>query len=92
MERIPVRELNQNTSAVLARVQRGESLEVTVSGTAVARLVPVTITQSLLDRLVAEGRATAPVASGPVPLPPVLGDPAVDAAADLAALRDEERW
>jgi antitoxin (DNA-binding transcriptional repressor) of toxin-antitoxin stability system len=67
-------------------------LEVTVSGTAVARLVPVTTTQSLLDRLVAEGRATAPFVSGPVPLPPVLGDPAVDAAAELSALRDEERW
>jgi prevent-host-death family protein len=92
MDRIPVRELNQHTSAVLARVQRGESLEVTVSGTAVARLVPVTRTQSLLDRLVAEGRATAPLAGGPFPLPPVLGDPGVDAAAELAAARDEERW
>ncbi|MBA2944825.1 type II toxin-antitoxin system Phd/YefM family antitoxin [Streptomyces himalayensis] len=92
MDRIPVRELNQNTSAVLARVQRGESLEVTVKGTAVARLVPITTTQSLLDRLVAEGRATAPTTSGPVPMPPTLGDPAVEAAAELAAMRDEERW
>ncbi|MGW4238029.1 type II toxin-antitoxin system Phd/YefM family antitoxin [Streptomyces sp. NPDC004749] len=92
MERIPVRELNQNTSAVLARVQRGESLEVTVSGTAVARLVPVTSTQSLLDRLVAEGRATAPGMGGPLPMPPALGDPAVDAGAEVEAMRDEERW
>ncbi|MFC9298236.1 type II toxin-antitoxin system Phd/YefM family antitoxin [Streptomyces sp. NPDC057011] len=92
MDRIPVRELNQHTSAVLARVQRGESLEVTVSGTAVARLVPITPTQSLLDRLVAEGRATAPLSGGTFPLPPVLGDPGVDAAAELAAARDEERW
>ncbi|MFD3327157.1 type II toxin-antitoxin system Phd/YefM family antitoxin [Streptomyces sp. NPDC058611] len=92
MDRIPVRELNQHTSAVLARVQRGESLEVTVSGTAVARLVPVTATQSLLDRLIAEGRATAPLSSGPVPLPPVLGDPEIDVAAELSAVRDEERW
>ncbi|GAA3375259.1 hypothetical protein GCM10020367_42370 [Streptomyces sannanensis] len=92
MDRIPVRELNQNTSAVLARVQRGESLEVTVSGTAVARLVPITSTQSLLDRLVAEGRAVAPTVSGPVVLPPVLGDPAIDSAAELSAMRDEERW
>ncbi|MFJ4781072.1 type II toxin-antitoxin system Phd/YefM family antitoxin [Streptomyces sp. NPDC088762] len=92
MDRIPVRELNQHTSAVLARVQRGESLEVTVSGTAVARLVPVTTTQSLLDRLVTEGRATAPLSEGPFPLPPVLGDPEVDAASELTAARDEERW
>ncbi|MEW1723390.1 type II toxin-antitoxin system prevent-host-death family antitoxin [Streptomyces sp. NPDC093109] len=92
MDRIPVRELNQNTSAVLARVQRGESLEVTVSGTAVARLVPITTTQSLLDRLVAEGRATAPSMSGPFPLPPVLGDPAIDTGAEISAMREEERW
>jgi prevent-host-death family protein len=92
MDRIPVRELNQNTSAVLARVQRGESLEVTVSGTPVARLVPLTGTQSLLDRLVAEGCATAPGASGAVPLPPVLGDPGIDVGAQISALRDEERW
>jgi prevent-host-death family protein len=92
MERIPVRELNQNTSAVLARVQHGESLEVTVSGTAVARLVPISGTQSLLDRLVAEGRATAPAISGPIPLPPVLGDPSVDTAQGLSTMREEERW
>ncbi|NGN68379.1 type II toxin-antitoxin system prevent-host-death family antitoxin [Streptomyces sp. A7024] len=92
MERIPVRELNQNTSAVLARVQHGETLEVTVSGTPVARLVPITPAQSAVDRMVAEGRALAPTSSGPVPLPPALGDPEVDAAATLAAMRDEERW
>ncbi|MET9876687.1 type II toxin-antitoxin system prevent-host-death family antitoxin [Actinacidiphila glaucinigra] len=92
MERIPVRELNQNTSAVLARVQHGETLEVTVSGTPVARLVPVSGSQSVLDRMVAEGRATPPVPSGPVPLPPVLGDPETDTAAALVTLRDEERW
>ncbi|MEU4093839.1 type II toxin-antitoxin system prevent-host-death family antitoxin [Streptomyces sp. NPDC026673] len=92
MERIPVRELNQNTSAVLARVQRGETLEVTVSGTPVARIVPVSGSQSVLDRMVAEGRATPPASSGPVPVPPVLGDPEVDTAAALAAMREEERW
>lgn len=78
MERIPVRELNQNTSAVLARVERGETLEVTVSGRPVARLVPIKGGHSLLDRLVAEGRASAPRSSGPVPMPPVLGDPSID--------------
>lgn len=87
-----MRELNQNTSAVLARVQRGETLEVTVSGAPVARLVPIAGSQSVLDRMVTEGRATAPTSTGPFPLPPVLGDPDVDAAAELAAMRDEERW
>lgn len=92
MERIGVRELNQNTSQVLARVRQGETLEVTDRGRAVARLVPVGRGLSLLDQLVAEGRATAPVTSGLIPTPPVLDDPAVDVAQELAASRDEERW
>jgi prevent-host-death family protein len=92
MERIPVRELNQHTSAILARVEHGETLEVTVSGRPVARLVPIEGGRSLLDRLVAEGRAVPPVTTGPVPMPPQLGDPAVNVAEELAAFRDEERW
>jgi prevent-host-death family protein len=92
MERIPVRELNQNTSAVLARVQRGETIVVTVSGRAVARIEPIGAALAGLERRVAERRATAPTTSGPVPMPPVLGDPARNASDDLAAARDEERW
>lgn len=92
MERIGVRELNQNTSQVLARVQRGETVEVTDRGRPVARLVPVDGGLSLLDRFVAEGRAVAPAISGPVPLPPPLGDAAVNVADELAAAREDERW
>ncbi|WP_345675933.1 type II toxin-antitoxin system prevent-host-death family antitoxin [Yinghuangia aomiensis] len=92
MTRIPVRELNQNTSAVLARVQLGESIEVTAHGRPVARLVPISDDYSLLTRLVADGSATAPESGGPIPLPPRLGDPEVDSAAQLSAARDEERW
>jgi len=39
--RIPVRELRNNVSAVLRRVEAGESLLVTVDGRPVARLVPL---------------------------------------------------
>jgi prevent-host-death family protein len=92
MERIGVRELNQNTSQVLARVSGGETIEITDRGHPVARLVPVSDETSTLARLVASGRAVAPASAGPVPLPPRLGDPGVSAAADLAAMRDEERW
>jgi prevent-host-death family protein len=92
MERIGVRELNQNTSQVLARVSGGETIEITDRGHPVARLVPVGDEASVLARLVASGRAVAPAGVGPVPLPPRLGDPAVDAASELAAMRDEERW
>jgi len=92
VERIPVRELNQHTSAVLARVQHGEHLEVTLNGRPVARLTPVEPETSFLQRLVAEGRATAPVLTGPLPRPPVLGDPEINVADELAAFRAEERW
>lgn len=92
MERIGVRELNQNTSQVLARVSGGETVEITDRGQPIARLVPVGDDRSTLAKLVAAGRAAAPTGSGPVPLPPALGDEDVDVAGALAAMRDEERW
>jgi len=92
MGRIGVRELNQQTSRVIERVSRGEVVEITDRGRLVARLVPATSAPEPLERLVAEGRAVPPTIAGPLPLPPVLGDPDVDSAAGLAAMRDEERW
>ena len=92
MERIGVRELNQNTSQVLARVSGGETVEITDRGHPIARLVPVGGDRSTLVKLVAAGRAVPPTGSGPVPLPPKLGDEGVDVAAALADMRDEERW
>ncbi|PWU57772.1 prevent-host-death protein [Micromonospora globispora] len=92
MEQIAIRELNQHTSRVLARVRAGETVEVTDRGEPIARLVPIVAGDALLGRLVAEGRATAPTSTGPLPMPPVLGDPAEDVAAALAEYRDEERW
>jgi prevent-host-death family protein len=92
MERIGVRDLNQNTSQVLARVSGGETIEITDRGRPVARLVPLNDESTALDRLVLSGRATAPTGTGPVPVPPLLGDPGVNASDELAAMRDEERW
>lgn len=92
MESIGVRELNQNTSQVLARVSGGESIEITDRGHPVARLVPVGDDRSSLAKLVAAGRAVAPMSTGRVPLPPKLGEDDVDVAATLASMRDEERW
>ena len=54
--RVGVRELRQNLSVHLRRVLRGETLEVTDRGRAVAILAPLPRTTSLLDRLIAEGR------------------------------------
>jgi prevent-host-death family protein len=40
MERIGLRELRQNASQYIARVERGETVEVTLRGRLVARIVP----------------------------------------------------
>jgi len=73
-ERVGVRELRQNLSVYLRRVKEGEALEVTEHGRTVARLVPARGHESVLDRLIAEGRATRgrgrlddlPMPEGPV--------------------------
>ena len=55
-DRIGVRELRQNLSVYLRRVKAGEALEVTERGHPVALLVP--LAGSVVERLVASGRAT----------------------------------
>jgi prevent-host-death family protein len=56
--RVGVRELRQNLSVYLRRVEAGETLEVTDHGHAVARLTPLPPQRmSVLDRMIAEGRA-----------------------------------
>jgi prevent-host-death family protein len=54
MESVGVRQLQQNAADTVDRVRRGETIEVTVRGRPVAKLVPVGGT--LLDQLEASGR------------------------------------
>lgn len=54
MEKIGVRQLQQNAAAAVRRVQRGERLEVTDRGRPVAILSPIT-GGSVLDTLAAAG-------------------------------------
>jgi prevent-host-death family protein len=60
---VGVRELRQNLSVYLDRVKKGEALTVTEHGAPVALLRPLPRTSSVLERLVAEGLATAPTRS-----------------------------
>jgi prevent-host-death family protein len=55
-KQVGVRELRQNLSVHLARVIRGETLEVTDRGLAVAVLAPIAPAVSILDQLEQEGR------------------------------------
>ena len=92
--RVGVRELRQNLSVYLRRVERGETLDVTEHGRLVARLGPAPALQtSALERLIAEGRATPARRSiadlpGPAGLP--ASDPGVSEA--LRRTREDERW
>lgn len=57
--RVGVRELRQNLSVYLDRVKSGETLEVTEHGMPVAQLGPrPTKPMSILDQMIADGRAT----------------------------------
>lgn len=90
MSEVPVRELNQDTAGVLARVKRGEEIDVTERGVVIARLVPAQA-HPLAD-LIAAGVLHAPTRTGPIPRPtgPVHTD--TEAGAVLSAMRDEERY
>lgn len=90
MRRVGVRELRQNASAVLRRVEAGEVVEVTDRGRPVARIVPMH-EASRLEQLLAEGRASS--ATGDVldvkPIPRTAGKPLLSQI--LADMRSDER-
>jgi prevent-host-death family protein len=73
---VGIAELRQNLSVYLRRVAKGERLVVTDRNRPVAELGPAASTGSDLDRLIAEGRVSAPRRSGPLPEPlKTGGDP-----------------
>lgn len=90
MSEVPVRELNQNTAGVLARVKRGEEVDITERGTVIARLVPAQ--RNPLADLIASGKLRPPQARNPIPRPagPVRTDH--EAGELVRELRDEERY
>lgn len=90
MTKVPVRELNQDTAGVLARVKRGEEIDVTERGVVIARLVPAR-TPPLGD-LIAAGVLHPPASHDPLPRPtgPVRTDS--EAGQTLREMRDDERF
>ena len=65
---VGVRELRQNLSVYLVRIAAGETLEVTDRGRAVAVLAPLPPAATLVQKLVASGRATPAAATSLVPI------------------------
>ena len=96
VDSVTVSELNRQTAKVLDRVKAGESLEISEYGRPIARLTPATPStgSSLLDRLIAQGRATPAANLGPIPPTPPRGehDSDVSLSAALAEMRDDERY
>ncbi|MXZ69050.1 MAG: type II toxin-antitoxin system prevent-host-death family antitoxin [Acidimicrobiia bacterium] len=92
MERIGVRELRQHASRWLRRVSEGECYEITVRGSAVARLGPPAPPGGVLERLASEGLAD-PLSEGLSAALDRLGLPldTDPVSARLAELRRDER-
>jgi prevent-host-death family protein len=88
-DEVGVRELRQNLSVYLRRVKGGESLEVKERGQRVAVLAPVGAKASVLERLIAAGRATAPRGDLLALGPPLGRRPSRRASRAVSRLRDE---
>jgi len=91
MSRVGIRELQRNASAVIRRVARGDRVEITDRGRAVARLVPL-VREDLCARLAAEGRlvrGTGDLLALGAPVRPPRGK--ATASSRLAAARAAER-
>ena len=86
--KVGVRELRQNLSVYLRRVKKGEALEVTERGQAVALLVPLPESDSLVERLIASGRATRPIGDL-LDIPPPQGETSTTLSEALAETRRE---
>ena len=84
--RIGVRELRQNASHYLARVERGEVIEVTSRGRVVARLVPAEGDQ--WEQMVAAGMVQPATEDLLAVVPSDFG---FSASEQLAAMREDER-
>lgn len=87
-QQVGVRELRQNLSAYLRRVAVGESFEVTERGRRVAVLAPLPEESTALKRLVASGRAEAPVGDV-LDLDPPEGSPSSRLSDALLTEREE---
>jgi len=91
MMQVPVRVLNQDTASVIARVEGGETVEITRHGKVIGRIVPAG-TAGELDDWIAAGRVMPATITGPIPMPLHRAPSGENAGELLRQLRDEERW
>ena len=90
METVGIRELRQNASRYLARVEAGEELGVTNKGRVVARLVPVSTTERSREALIEAGVLVPAQRSGPLlPAAPIRRRRKRSLTEVLAEIREE---
>lgn len=90
---VGVRELRQNLSIYLDRVKDGETLQVTEFNRVVALLTPLPVEKlSLFERMVREGRATAPEGSLKDRRAPQTAKPGTPSTEEMLAWDREERF
>lgn len=93
LPRVGVRELRQNLSVYLRRVETGETLEVTEHGRPVARLTPTPPAElGPYRRMIAEGRIRPGRGNLADLGPPLPATPGPTLTQILLEMRDEERW
>ncbi|HEX9174856.1 type II toxin-antitoxin system Phd/YefM family antitoxin [Mycobacterium sp.] len=90
MADVPVRELNQDTAGVLARVKQGERVNITERGQVIASIIPAR--DNPLSDLISSGKLHPATISGPAPRPggPIKTDH--EAGELLREMRDSERY
>jgi prevent-host-death family protein len=91
MMSVGIRELRQNLSVYIRRVQRGEALQVTEHGRPVALLTPLPRGSDTLAEMEAAGKLIPPEkpwSDLPPPLPATPGAPTLSEI--LAQMRDED--
>lgn len=87
MERVGLRELRQHASRYIARVARGETVEVTQRGRLVARIVPAG--DATWEDLILRGDVIPAESGNLLDIVPI--DCGFDASAELQRLRADER-
>lgn len=92
METVGIAELRRNLSTYLCRVAEGERFVVTDHNRPVAELGPPTHRSSVLDQLIAEGKAIPPKRRPGTFEPLQIAGPPNMFTDALLAMREEERW
>ncbi len=81
---------NQDTAGILARVERGETIEITRHGRVIGRIIPATPGEP--DDLIAVSKVSPTTVTGPFVAPKEARISHLEAGELIRQPRDEEPW